>query len=76
MNKYGYKICYKRQGKHKLKIYLVTNTYRSAEWSVRWYESHPPLDKKTQKPLDCVMWLIIPIKTFIEYKRLWRGCPF
>lgn len=76
MNKYGYKVCYKQHGKRKLKIYLVTNTYHSAEWCVRWYESRSPLDRKTQKPLDRVTWLIVPIKTFIAYKRLWRGCPF
>ena len=73
---YGYKVCYKLQGKNKLKLYLVTNTYDSAEWNVRWYETHSPLDRKTQQPLENVTWLIIPIKTFIEYKRLWRGCPF
>ena len=30
MNKYGYKVCYKKQGKNKLKLYPVTNTYAGA----------------------------------------------
>lgn len=75
-NRYGYKVCYIKHGRRKQKLYLVTNTYNSAEWSVRWYETHSPLDRKTRKPLERVTWLIIPIKTYPEYKRLWRDCPF
>lgn len=75
-SKYGYKVCYRQQGKRKRKLYLVTNTYSSAEWSVRWYKSHSPPDRKTNQLLENVTWLIIPIKTFLEYKWLWRGCPF
>jgi hypothetical protein len=73
---YGYKVCYKQNGKDKLKIYLVTNTYEGALWNVRWYENHSPPDRKTKQPIEKVTWLVVPIKTFIEYKRLWRGCPF
>lgn len=76
MNKYGYKVCYKKQGKNKLKLYLVTNTYDDACWSVRWYETHSPPDRKTNEPIRNVIWLIIPIKTYLEYRLLWRGCPF
>lgn len=75
-DKYGYKICYKKQGKQKLKLYLVTNTYDSAVWSLRWYETHSPPDRKTRKPITDVVWLIVPIKNHLEYKWLWRGCPF
>lgn len=60
MHDYGYKVCYNHHGKNKLKIHLITNTYHSAEWSVRWYESHSPLDRKTLIPLDRVTWIIIP----------------
>jgi hypothetical protein len=73
---YGYKVCYRKLGTTKLKIYLVTNTYDGAIWNVRWYEKQVPPDRKTHKALENVTWLIIPIKNFIEYKRLWRGCPF
>ena len=73
---YGYKICYKKQGKYKLKIYLITNAYDIAKWHIRWYAKHAPIDRKTKRPIENIEWLIIPIKTYIEYKRLWRGCPF
>lgn len=73
---YGYKVCYKKHGSEHLKLYLVTNTYDSAEWHIRWYENNSPPNKKTKQPLIDVEWLIIPIKTNAEYKRLWRGCPF
>ncbi|MCM1220782.1 MAG: hypothetical protein NC548_40455 [Lachnospiraceae bacterium] len=75
-NKYGYKVCYKLHGSEKLKVYLVTNTYSSAVWNVRWYESHSPPSKETGQALDNVIWLIVPIKTRKEYERRWRGCPF
>lgn len=73
---YGYKVCYRQQGSEKLKIYVVTNTYDLAEFHIRWYAKHTPSDRKTKHPLENVIWLIVPIKTYIEYKRLWRGCPF
>ncbi len=76
VNGYGYKVCYKEHGSEKLKIYLITNTYDSAKWHVRWHESHSPPDKKTGVPLDNVTWAILPIQTYREYKRRWRGCPF
>lgn len=75
-NDYGYKICYKLKGKKRLKVYLITNRYDGAVWDVRWYETHSPPDRKTGKPIENVTWLILPIKTLIEYKWRWRGCPF
>lgn len=72
MKNYGYKLCYKKQGKEKLKIYIITNTYDLAELHIRWYAKHSPPDKTL---LD-VTWIIVPIKTYAEYKRLWRNVPF
>ncbi len=76
MNGYGYKVCYKQHGNEKLKLYLITNTYDSALWNVRWYESHSPPDRKTGIPIQNATWIIQPITTYQEYKRRWRGCPF
>ncbi len=76
MKNYGYKVCYKQQGKNKYKLYVIVNTYDLAQWHIRWYENHSPPNRKTQQPLNNVEWLVIPIKTNTEYKRLWRGCPF
>lgn len=73
---YCYKVCYKLLGKSKAKIYVVTNTYDLAIWYVRWYEREPPKDRKTQRPIVGAKWLVIPVKNFIEHRRLWRGCPF
>jgi hypothetical protein len=74
--KYGYKVCYRTQGSNRLKVYLVTNTYDGAIWNVRWYENHSPPDRKTNKPIENVIWLVIPINTYIEFRYRWRGCPF
>jgi len=76
MTNYGYKVLYKKQGKNIWKIYLITNTYDSALWTVRWYNSHSPPDRKTDKPITNASWIIQPIKAYLEYKLLWRGCPF
>lgn len=75
-NNYGYKVCYRKKGKSKLKIYIVTNTYDLAAYHILWYSKHTPKDRETKRPIENVVWLIVPIKTYIEYKRLWRGCPF
>lgn len=75
-NKYGYKVCYRKLGKSKLKIHLICNSYDLAMWEVQYYESHKVYDRKTKELIVNVEWVVIPIKTFIEYKWLWKGCPF
>ncbi len=70
MKHYGYKVCYKTQGSHQWKVYLVTNTYELALWHVRWYERDSP------KHLKFVVWDVFPILKLREYKVRWRGCPF
>lgn len=75
-NEYGYKVCYQQKGKRRLKIYLVTNSRELAFWEVRGYETHSPPDRKTRKPITNAVWFVIPVKTYLEYKKLWRGCPF
>ncbi len=72
MREYGYKVCYKKQGNEKLKIYIITDTYDLALWHIRWYETHSP----PNKTLIGVTWIIVPIKSYAEYKRLWRNVPF
>lgn len=68
--KYGYKVCYRKYGKSRLKIFCVTNSYDLAVWHVRWYEREPP--PKLEKPI----WYIREVKTLKEYEKLWKGCPF
>lgn len=75
-NEYGYTVRYKQVGSSKWKVYLVTNSYDSALWSVRWYERDPPKNRITGKAIENVIWDIFPIKTLFEYKWRWRGCPF
>lgn len=74
-NKYGYKVCYREFGKQKLKIHCICNNFDLALWNIQWYENHEVYDKDNNL-IKNPSWFIIPIKTFIEYKFLWRGCPF
>lgn len=76
MKNYGYKICYKLKGKKRFKVYLVTDSHAHAVWSVRWYESNSPTNRKTGEKIENAIWIILPIKTLAEYKWRWRGCPF
>ena len=76
MNKYGYKVCYREFGKLKLKIHLVCNDLQGAEWNVRYYENHKQKDRKTGNLIRDPTWFILPIKTYLEYRKLWKGCPF
>lgn len=76
MRDYGYKVCYRQNGKSRLKVYLVTNRFDNALWNVRWYENNAPPDRKTKQPIINVTWLILPIWSLLEYKWRWRGCPF
>lgn len=76
MKNLGYTVRYKRQGSNEWKVFLVTNTYESALWSVRWCERDPTKDRISNKPIENVIWDILPIKTLFEYRRRWRGCPF
>lgn len=75
-NKYGYKVCYRELGKHKMKIHLVCNSYDLAMWEIQYYETHQQVDRNTHKLIRNPTWYILPIRTFLEYKWLWRGCPF
>ena len=73
---YGYKVCYKEFGKQKLKIHMVCNSYDLAKWSIQYYENHQQIDKKSKKQIREPTWFILPIRSLLEYKRLWHGCPF
>lgn len=73
---YGYKVCYREIGKTKIKIHLICNSYDLAKWQIQYYENYQQYDRKTNNLIKSPEWYLIPIKTFVEYKWLWRGCPF
>lgn len=66
MKDYGYTVRYQKQGSNKWKVYLVTNTYDGALWSVRWYERDPPKDRVSGKPIENVIWNIL---VFLTHKQ-------
>ena len=75
-NNYGYTVRVRRQGSNRWKVYLVTNTLDLAKWHIRWYEREPPKHRNTGEIIANALWEVFPIKTFLENKRRWRGCPF
>lgn len=75
-NKYGYKVCYKEENSSKEKVHLVTNSLWLAELEKNLFEKYPQTDRKTKCKLTNPTWNIYPVKTYFEYSKLWRGCPF
>lgn len=75
-NKYGYKLCYSLTNSNKKHIYRVTNTYGLAEFEMKMCIKYPDEVKQGNQTIRGPTWYIIPIKNKIEYKWLWRGCPF
>ena len=75
-NKYGYKVCYIEKGCKKMMRYIVTNSLMLAEMELRYFQIHPQFERNTNRKLISPTWYTITIKTYAEYKRLWRGCPF
>ena len=75
-NKYGYKVCYIEKGCKKMMRYIVTNSLMLAEMELRYFETNPQYERKTNRKLNNPTWYIVPVKTYMEYKRLWRDCPF
>ncbi len=76
MNNYGYTVRYIKKGSKRRKVYLATNTYDSALWHVRRYERDPPKDRTTGLPIENAVWEICPIRSYLEYRVRFRGCPF
>ncbi len=76
MKEYGYKVCYKLKGKNKIKIYVITDDKDFTLLHIRWYEKELPKDRKTNKIIQNAEWFVLPISNYLEYKWLWRGCPF
>lgn len=76
LNKYGYKVCYKEENRNKEKVHLVTNSFWLANEEKKWYENHTEFDRKTKRILINPTWKIYPVKSYLEYSILWRGCPF
>lgn len=75
-NKYGYKINYSENGKHKIKLYLVINTLDGAIWNIARYQSTPQYNRKNNQLIQNPFWFLEKIKDIKEYNKLWKGCPF
>lgn len=75
-NKYGYKVCYIEKSCKKMMRCIVTNSLMLAKMEFRYFQTHPQYERNTNRKLINPTWYIIPIKTYLEYKKLWRGCPF
>ena len=71
-NKYGYKVCYRIYGKHKIKIHFVTYTYDEAISYIQYCEDYKQNDRDTNELILNAKWFVRPIRTKKQYIELWR----
>ena len=66
-NKYGYKVCYRIYGKHKIKIHFVTYTYDEAISYIQYCEDYKQNDRDTNELILNAKWFVRPIRTKKQY---------
>ena len=75
-NKYGYKICYKKNKKQKLHKYIITNAYGLALFNKHLVEKYKQEICKAKPKLKNTTWHVVPVANKQEYKKVWKRCPF
>lgn len=75
-NPYGYKICYKEEGKSDYVRHFKTYTYREAIKAKNGYIRFPPRAREDDHILVKPKWVIIPIKYSEVRDGIWLENPF
>lgn len=75
-NCYGYKVCYREQGKTTYVRYFMTYTYQQAVNAVESYIRYPPNAREDGHKLNNPTWKIIPVSRDEVIAGIWRECPF
>lgn len=73
---YGYKVCYREQGKKRYVRYFLTYTFKQAMNAMNSYIRYPPYERETGRKLNQPEWKIIPITRKEVRDGIWRECPF
>ena len=78
MNKqsYGYKVCYREQGKTRYVRHFMTYTYKQAVNARNGYIRYPPEAWEDNHKLINPTWKVIPISRAEVEAGIWRECPF
>ena len=75
-NPYGYKICYKEEGKSDYVRHFMTYTYKQALKEKEYCIRFPQKSKIDHHPLVKPKWVIIPIKHSEVRDGIWLENPF
>ncbi len=76
MKNYGYKVCYREDGKRRYVRHFMTYTRKQATNVTDGYIRYPPLARSDGHVLNRPRWKIIPI-SYSEVKAgIWREPPF
>ena len=73
---YGYKVCYREQGKKRYVRYFLTYTHKQAVYAMNSYIRYPPRERETNRKLNNPSWKIIPVTRKEVDDGIWRECPF
>ena len=72
----GYKVCYKKKNKSRLKTHIVTNSKWLADFEKKRCETYPQYNRKNKKLIRNVVWDVFPVKNLKEFNKLWKTSPF
>lgn len=73
---YGFKVCYREQGKTAYIRYFLTYTYRQAIDIIRFYRRYLPRSREDNHELKNPKWKIIPVSRDEVLAGIWREIPF
>ena len=74
--KYGYKVCYREQGKKGYVRHFKTYTRRQAACALIGFLRYPPLSRDDGHILLKPKWKIIAVKRKENSARIWNETPF
>jgi len=73
---YGYKVCYREQGKKRYIRYFLTYTIKQAKDMLNYYLRYPPKSRDNNKILNNPIWKIIPVSRKEILDGIWHELPF
>jgi hypothetical protein len=76
MKNYGFKVCYREQGKRYYVRHFLAYTRRQAKSAMDGYVRYPPSARDDGRILKKPRWKIIPVSRSEVKAGIWREPPF
>ena len=76
MRNYGYKVCYREEGKARYVRHFMTYTRKQAVDMLNYYIRYPPEAHDNRHILKKPRWKIIPVSREEVKAGIWKEAPF